>query len=71
VAGGVSILVGEVEERGIIKGKRDALLKQQRFKSTYVPEAIAAKVLAIDTEAELDALLERVLQASILADMGL
>ncbi|MGH8066228.1 MAG: Rpn family recombination-promoting nuclease/putative transposase [Candidatus Entotheonellia bacterium] len=59
------------EERGIIKGKRDALLKQLRFKFGDVPEAVAAKVQAIDTEAELDALLERVLQANTLADMGL
>jgi hypothetical protein len=59
------------EERGIIKGKRDALLKQLRFKFGDVPEAVAAKVQAIDTEAALDALLERVLQATTLADMGL
>jgi hypothetical protein len=59
------------EERGIIKGKRDALLKQLRFKFGDVPEAIAAKVQAVDTEAELDRLLERVLQATTLADMGL
>lgn len=38
---------------------------------TDVPEVIAAKVQVIDTEAELDALLERVLQANALADMGL
>jgi hypothetical protein len=59
------------EERGIIKGKRDALLKLLCFKFADVPEAVAAKVQAIDTEAELDALLERVLQAKTLADMGL
>jgi hypothetical protein len=59
------------EERGIIKGKRDALLKLLRFKFGDVPEAAAAKVQAIGTEAELDALLERVLQANTLADMDL
>jgi hypothetical protein len=59
------------EERGIIKGKRDALLKLLRFKFGDVPEAVAAKVQAIDTEAELDTLLERVLQATTIADMGL
>ena len=59
------------EERGIIKGKRDALLKQLRFKFGEVPEAVSAKVQAIDMEAELDTLLERVLQANTLADMGL
>jgi hypothetical protein len=59
------------EERGISKGKRDALLKQLRFKFGDVPEAVSAKVQVIDTEAELDTLLERVLQANTLADMGL
>jgi hypothetical protein len=59
------------EERGIIKGKRDALLKLLRFKFADVPEAIAAKVQAIDMEAELDRLLQRVLQANTLTDMGL
>jgi hypothetical protein len=59
------------EECGIIKGKRDALLKQLRSKFTDVPEAVSAKVQAIDTEAELDTLLERVLQANTLADMDL
>jgi hypothetical protein len=34
-------------------------------------EAVAAKVHAIDTEAALNALLERVLQAHTLAGMGL
>ena len=36
-----------------------------------LPEAIAVKVQAIDTEAELDALLERVLRAKALDDMRL
>jgi hypothetical protein len=59
------------EERGISKGKRDTLLKQLHFKLGDVPEAVAAKVQAIDTEADLDALLGRVLQANTLADMDL
>jgi hypothetical protein len=42
-----------------------------RFKFGNVPEAVAAKVQAIDTEAELDTLLERVLRANTLADMEL
>jgi hypothetical protein len=45
------------EECGIIKGKRDALIKLLRFKFNDVPEAVAGKVQAIDTEAELDALI--------------
>ena len=59
------------EERGIIKGKRDALLKLLRFKFGDLPEAVAAKVQAIDTEAALDELFERVLGAEALDDTGL
>ena len=59
------------EERGIIKGKRHALLKQLRFKFGNVPKAVSAKVQVIDNEAELDTLLERMLQANTLVGMGL
>jgi hypothetical protein len=59
------------EERGILKGKRDLLLKQLHIKFGVLPDAISAKVQAIDTEAELDTLAERVLSASTLAEMGL
>jgi hypothetical protein len=66
----VTYMLTIYEERGIIKGKRDALLKLFRFKFGDVPEAVAAKVQAIDTEADMDALSERLLQATMLADMG-
>ena len=59
------------EERGIIKGKRDALLMQLRIKFGDLPEAIVARVQTIDTDAALDALLGRVLRATTLEDMGL
>lgn len=59
------------EERGIIKGKRGALLRQLRFKFGDLPEATVAGLQGIGTEAELDALLERVLGAKTLHDMGL
>jgi len=67
---GVTHMLTVYEERGILKGKRDALLKLLQYKFGEVSEAIAAKIHAIDTEAELDALLERVLTANTLADMG-
>lgn len=59
------------EERGIIKGKRDALLKLLQYKFGALPEAVVARVQTIDTDAALDALLERVLRAITLEDMGL
>lgn len=68
---GVTEMLTIYEERGIIKGKRDALLKQLRFKFGDLPETVSARVQAIDTEAALDGLLERVLGAKTLADMGL
>jgi hypothetical protein len=68
---GVTAMLTIYEERGIIKGKRDALLKLLRFKFGDLPEAVAAKVQAIDTEAALDELFERVLGADTLDDTGL
>jgi hypothetical protein len=44
--------------------KSEFILKLLRFKFGDVPEAVAAKVQSIDMEAELDTLLERVLQAN-------
>jgi len=68
---GVTEILTIYEERGIIKGKRDALLIQLRIKFGDLPEAVVARVQTIDTEAALDALLERVLRATTLGDMGL
>jgi hypothetical protein len=68
---GVTQMLTVYEERGIIKGKREALLKLMRFKFGDLPEAVAAKVQAINAEAELDALFERVLHAKTLVDAGL
>jgi hypothetical protein len=68
---GVTEMLTVYEERGIIKGKREALLMQLRIKFGDLPEAVVARVQTIDTEAALDALLERVLRATTLGDMGL
>lgn len=59
------------EERGILKGKRDLLLKLLRRKFGDLPEAMAAKIQGIEDEAELDGLGERVLSARTIEDMGL
>jgi len=68
---GVTAMLTVYEERGIIKGKRDALLKLLQCKFGDLPEAVVARVQTIDTEAAVDALLERVLGATTLEDMGL
>lgn len=59
------------EERGIIKGKRDALLKLLRCKFGDLPKAVVARVQTIDTEVALDVLVERTFRATTLGDMGL
>jgi hypothetical protein len=59
------------EERGILRGKRDTLLRLLRRKFGDLPESVAAKVQAIQTEAELDRLSERILDAGSLEEMGL
>ncbi len=59
------------EERSIVIGKRDALLKLLRLKFGEVLEAMVTKIQALNTEAELDILLARVLSAHDLIDMGL
>lgn len=68
---GITEMLTIYEERGIIKGKRDALLKLLRFKFADLPEAVAARVQAIDAEAALDGLFDRVLGAETLDDTGL
>jgi hypothetical protein len=68
---GVTEMLTVYEERGILKGKRDALLMQLRIKFGDLPEAVVARVQTLDTEAVLDVLLERVLRAATLEDMGL
>ncbi len=59
------------EERGILRGKRDTLLRLLRRKFGELPESVLARVQAIQTEAELDRLSERILDAGSLEEMGL
>jgi hypothetical protein len=59
------------EERGIVKGKRSMLLKQLRLRFGELPENVVARIQAMETEAELDALSERFVTATSLEDMGL
>ncbi len=59
------------EERGIVKGTRQALLNLMRVKFGELPEQVEAKVRSITDEEMLDTLLERILTAATLGDMKL
>ena len=73
--GEVRQLLTVYEERGIMKGivqgKRDSLMRLLRLKFGNLPENVVSKIQAIEDEAELNALVERVLTADSLKEMGL
>lgn len=63
------------EERGIaigiVRGKRETALRQLRKKFGALPRTVEARIQAMETEAELDALLDAILTARSLEDLGL
>ena len=65
----VRVMLTIYEERGIVKGKRDLVLRQLRHKFGELPERITSIVQAKQTEAELDALFDRVLDAHSLGEV--
>ena len=60
----------EGREEGFLTGERATLIKLMRLKFGALPQHIETKVQEL-TEIELDALIERVLPANSLQDMGL
>lgn len=58
-------------EKGLVVGKRDSLRKLLALRFGVLPQETETRLQALNTEAELDALLERVLTAPTLQDMGL
>ncbi len=64
-------MVSIYEERGVIKGAQNMLLKQMRKKFGELPEQIEIKMRGITDEAELERLGERFVTADTLADMKL
>ena len=58
-------------EQGILQGQRNTLFKLLHSKFGTLPESVAAKIEAIESEAELDILLERILTANSLEEMGI
>ena len=67
----VAEMVDLFEERVMVKGARNLLLKQMRIKFGELPEPIEIRVRSITDEAELETLGERVLTAETLEDMKL
>lgn len=57
--------------QGIVRGKRDTLLRQLRRKFGELPESLVARVEAVETEVELDTLLDQVLTAASPNEMRL
>ena len=64
-------LLREGEEKGMLNGKRDTLLRQLTQKFGPLPEPVTERVEAYESVDELDACLERILMANSLVEMGL
>lgn len=64
-------MVNLYEERLMVKGTRNALLKLMQAKFGELPEQVEARLRSITEEARLDTLLDRILTAETLADMKL
>ena len=61
----------EGREEGIAQGKRDTLLRQLRHRFGELPEGVVAQIERIENPGELDALIDRALEARSLMEMGL
>jgi len=68
-------LLREGEEKGVkagvLKGKRETLLRLLAQKYGSLPERVTARVEVMDSKEELDACLERILMVNSLEEMGL
>jgi len=60
----------EGREAGVIEGKRKTLLRQLSAKFGAIPEGVRARAEAM-TESELDSVLDRILTATALSELGL
>jgi hypothetical protein len=58
-------------EQGILQSRRDVLLRQMRAKFGPLPPALVEQIEAIGDVTQLDALLEKVLTAGHVEEMGL
>ena len=64
-------LLREGEEKGVLNGKRETLLRLLAQKFGALPEGVTARVEAYESVGELDACLERILTATTLEEIGL
>lgn len=58
-------------EKGIYRGKQEALLRQMSLKFGPIPESIRTQIEKIADNAELDRLTDQILTAQTLAEMNL
>jgi len=61
----------ELELKGVLKGKRETLLRQLTAKFGPLPEHTVSRIAATGSAAELDTYLDRVLTAKTLVEIGL
>ncbi len=61
----------EGRQTGLVEGKRDVLLRQLAAKFGPLPAETTAHLRALDSVEELDRLLDRLLTASTLEDLGI
>ena len=59
------------ERKGELKALREILLRLLKVKFDEVPPAVAQRVIAIDKTEELDRLLEQLIHAKSIEQMGL
>ncbi len=64
-------LLREGEEKGVLNGKRETLLRLLAQKFGPLPVSVTARVEAEESARELDGWLERILTASSLQELGL
>ena len=58
------------EERGLLRGKKDAALRIARVRFGADAERLAARIQAVETEADVDALIDHLLAAASLEELG-
>ena len=63
--------VAEGVAEGMLASKRETLIRQLQVKFDVVPEAIVQRIESISSTDELDRLLEKVIHANSIAEMGL
>jgi predicted transposase/invertase (TIGR01784 family) len=61
----------ELELKGVLKGKRETLVRQLTARFGALPEAMVAKINAVTSAPELDTYLDRFVTAASLEDIGL